>query len=419
MTTGEPTGTAVDEHRCRGCGEPGVQVVIDLGDQPLASAYPLLDDEATEPRWPLRAGLCRRCMLVQLLGDVPLEPQEPGTAPAAQSSTMRQHGRGFVDEALALRGEHGGPIVEVASHGGHLQPFFRERGVDTLILEGWPALADHLEATGATVHRRPLGVASATDVLERLGPAAVVVDNYLLSHTEDPTDLVAGIAQVLEDDGLAVFEFDHLLPIVVGGQFDAIRHGHFTYWSLHAFRDLLGRFGVELRSVTRQPVYGGALRVVAGPAGGEDPPAGPGIDEVLHDERAAGLDDVGTYERFAKRAARSLADLRAFLERDRPPTELVVGYGAPARGSTLLNAAALTPAHLPFTVDRSPAKQGRRMPGCRIPIESPDRLRGGDIGTVVILTWDISREVVGELGDLREAGVRFVVPIPELSDVAT
>jgi hypothetical protein len=258
----------------------------------------------------------------------------------------------------------------------------------------------------------------------------VVVDNYLLSHVPDPNDLVEGIAGLLAPGGWAVFELDHVLPILNEGQFDAFRHGHFTYWSLTSFDALIRRYGLRVMDVTEEPVYGGALRIftrrledaVSQASGAKREPLGApteAVAQIFEKERAAGLDESATYERFAKRVASALQQLREFLTTEQSAGRLVVAYGAPTRGSTLLNAAGVGPDLLRFTVDRSPSKQGRLMPGCRVPIEPPERLLETSPAVVLILTWDISAEIVAQQFELHGRGARFMVPIPALEVVGT
>jgi SAM-dependent methyltransferase len=386
--------------------------IADLGNQPLAGQYPLPGDPEPEPTWPLRAAVCANCWLVQLRGDVPVEPQEPGTAPADQSTTMQAHLRGFAAELGRLSGSNTGPVIEVASHGGYLHDYLAEIGLESVVAEQSPKLVEDLRARGVPVTtERLLG---ATDPARTSGPtSSLVVDNYLLAHVPDPNALVAGLRGALQPGGHLVLEFDHVAGIVGGGQFDALRHGHFTYWSLHALEPLLERHGLRVVDVVEQPVYGGALRVVARHLVDDAVPS-PAVAQVLASERTAGLDRPEAFSAFAGRVALAVERLRGFLEDERGAGRLVAGYGAPSRGATLLNAAGVTQELLPFTVDRSPAKQGRLMPGSRVPIFGPERLRDAGVDVVLILTWDISAEVIAQLGDLRQRGTRFAVPIPSL-----
>ena len=283
---------------CRSCGSRSLTSILDLGLQPFAGDYPDPADPAPEARWPLRTAVCSSCRLIQLVGDVPMEPQEPGTAPAAQSSTMRDHARRFAAEVAGLPNPGVEPIVEVASHGGYLHEYLAELGVDSIVAERSPSLIADLRRRGVPVRDTGLSHQTAGRIQAGREGSPVVVDNYLLAHVPDPNDLVAGMREALAPGGHLVLEFDHALTIVADGQFDAFRHGHFTYWSLYALDRLLQRHGLIAVDVTEQPVYGGALRVVARRT--DDALAqGPAISRVLDAEHLAGLDRPETYTSFA------------------------------------------------------------------------------------------------------------------------
>jgi hypothetical protein len=237
-----------------------------------------------------------------------------------------------------------------------------------------------------------------------------VIDNYLLAHVEDPDDFAAGLRAILRPGGVAVLEFAHLLPLVRDRAFDAIRHGHFSYLSLISLGGLLERHGLAVFDVERQPVYGGALRVFV--AASDERTVALSVADVLSAERRAGLSDVPTFKRFALGIGAVRAELRAFLEARREQGNAVAGYGAPSRASTLLNYCGITTDLLAYTVDRSPLKQGRLVPGCRIPIEDPGRIFETRPAYVLVLTWDIAEEVRRQMGGIAEWGGRFVVPLP-------
>ncbi|MDR3636182.1 MAG: class I SAM-dependent methyltransferase [Isosphaeraceae bacterium] len=307
-------------------------------------------------------------------------------------------------------------ILEVASHGGYLQEAFRVNGAPTTIVEGSTSWADDARRRGLAVERTVLDAAAAPRLIERLGGRAdAVLDFYLLAHLRDPGSLLLGIRRVLGADGFAVVEFDHLLPLIKQRQFDAIRHGHFSYFSLLAFRAALDRAGLEVFDVEKQPVYGGALRAWLRDARHGPQASTARVETLLAEERQAGLDRVETYLGFHEAVELTQQRLRGFLEQARRDGRLVVGYGAPSRCTTLLNSCGITSELLPFVVDRSPAKQGRSLPGSRIPIREPDALLRARPDIVLVLTWDLIDEVMAQLPEVRSWGGRFVVPIPEVS----
>ena len=383
----------------------------------MAGDYPASDDDPhLERRWPLRAVLCVSCDLVQLAAGAPAEAHLPGTAPWSQSSTMRAHAGAFADEIVAA-GRADATIVELASHGGYLHDFLAERGVQSLIIEGSEPLAAELRRSGVAVVDGPLDAQVAAGLVARGRSADVVVDNYLLAHVADPSGLIASVARLLAPTGRLFMEFDHLLPIVVGRQFDAFRHGHFSYLSLHAVIDLLRRHDLVITSVREMPVYGGALRLEARHRSGVVREAGVGVERILQLELEGDLDAPAAYVALRRDVVAALDHLRRFLEAAKAGHRVVVAYGAATRGATLLNAAGVTAELLPFVADRSPGKQGRLMPGSRIPIVAPSRIDAIRPDAILILTWDIASEIIAEQAAARAWGARFFVAVPDLAEV--
>lgn len=402
---------------CRSCGRQALVEVLDLGAQPEANAFPPADsDPATDARFPLRVLVCTSCWLVQLDAAGPPEAALPGPPAYDLSPTMRDHAVAFAADALARSAAVGGRVVEMASHGGYLAPFLAERGIDSVVVEGTPAMAEAAAARGRRVLQQPFGRDAAGALLADGGPAVLILDNYLLAHVEDPDDFAAGLQLLLAPAGRAILEFDHLLPLVLDRRFDSIRHGHFSYLGLIAVSSLLERHGLAVLDAVLQPVYGGALRIVVGHAG--EPGIASGVAAVLNAERRAGLATMDAFRDFAEGVGKLRARLRAFLEERRARGELVVGYGAPSRGNTLLNSSGVTGELLRFTVDRSTLKHGRRLPGSGIPIHDPARIAEARPAFVLLLTWDIRDEVVAAMPEVASWGGRFVVPLPSFEILA-
>jgi C-methyltransferase C-terminal domain/Putative zinc binding domain len=416
--TGPDPRSRSAEAACRSCGHRPLGGVLDLGAHPEANTLPGPDEDASlQPRWPLRAFVCERCWLVQLDGSGPGEAATPGPPAYELSETMRAHAHGFIDDVLARHPSRSDDlrVVELASHGTYLHPFLAERGVRGLIVEGSPPLAEAAARRGYPVLGRPFGLVTAREFVDDGGPADLLIDYYLLAHVSDPDDFVAGLQAILKPGGVAVLEFDHLLPLVADRRFDAFRHGHYSYFGLISARALLERHGLAVFDVEAQPVYGGALRVFVAHAGDQGHRVAPAVDDLTAVERHAGLSRTTTFERFAHGIGDLRAELLAFLQARRSRGEAVVGYGAPSRGSTLLNYCGITRELLAYTVDRSPLKQGRFMPGCGVPIEDPGRIFQTRPAYVLILTWDIGDEVMRQMAAIAEWGGRFVVPLPRFT----
>jgi SAM-dependent methyltransferase len=396
--------------RCRACDGPLV-VAVDLGQQPSEGRFVRAGDPA-DVRLPLRLGACSSCGLAQLVDPSPPEADEPGAPSPLSSETMSRHARAFVDE-LAERGlaTDSARILTLASHGGHLAPFLAERGLSPTVLEAVPTRAADLTAGGMQVVAAELD----GDAGPGLAPASMdlIVDSYLLAHLPRPRLALQRLVDALAPGGVLVLEFDHLLATVEGGQWDAVRHGHQSYLALGWIADELARAGVAVIDAVPQPVYGGALRVFA-TAGGT---AGSRVSEITARERAAGIDRAQGLDPLREAIERARRDVVGHLSGVQAAGRLVVGYGAPARAITFLNAVGVGPALLPYVVDRSPAKQDRMIPGVRIPIRSPDALAQDSPDEMLILTWDLADEVVRSIRPLVGDGTRFLVAIPRLVDV--
>lgn len=347
--------------------------------QPASDSFPPWDSEVEELRWPLTLWLCSQCALVQL----GVDPAIPEAPLAVESETMRRHAAQASAAVLEQSGLlPGATVTEVASHhGGSWLSHFVAAGLRLL-----PPDAD--------------------------GQADLVVDVHGLAHDSDTDAALAAHARRLHPHGRLVLEFHHLLPLLRDGQFDTVRHGHPVYLSLLALGPALARHGLAVTSALQSSAYGGSLRLTArfdGPAAVPDP----SVTRVLQAERAAGLDQARALEELQEQARRTGRALHGHLVEARRTGRVVLGYGAPSKASVLLCSSGIGSELLPFTADISPAKQGRRLPGCAVPIRSPEELLAARPDEVLILTWDIAREVAEQLAVVSSWGGRFIVPVPE------
>lgn len=399
---------------CRSCGQPTVSF-LDLGLQPQAGWFPAADDPRPDPAWPLVAAVCTACWLVQLSGNGPDEYEVAGAPVPTSSATMSAHARALVAWLVERHwARPGAATVEVASHGGYLQPFFRERGVDTLAVGPTAGQAQSLRLAGGRVLESTLAGAA-----ERAGAGStdLIVDHYLFAHLSDPDAAMAGVARLLAPTGVAVLEYDDWTATMAGRQFDAIRHGHRSYLSLTWLVPAAARHGLRVVEAIPQPVYGGAMRVVLRPEGGGGRAVGASVALQLAAEQAAGVADLGAYRRFGRAVRGARRSTREALLAHARAGRPTVAYGAPARAVTLLNYFGLGPAELTFTVDQAPIKQGRFVPGVRLPIAPPERLLEVRPRQVLILAWDLAPEITQQLAAVRAWGGRFLVPIPRLVEV--
>ena len=402
---------------CRGCGAPVDDVMVDLGMSPLANSYiPVERGPGSEVFRPLRAVVCARCFFVQL--DHVADPGDIFSDYAyfsSWSTSWLDHARRFADDAVRRLGL--GPdslVVELASNDGYLLRWFAERGIAVLGVEPAANVAAVAAERGIPTLVRFFGAETANDIVREQGRADLVVANNVLAHVPDLHDFVEGISILLAPGGRATVEFPHLLRLVQEVQFDTIYHEHYSYLSLLALEPALAVHGLSVVDVERLTTHGGSLRVHLSASGS----ATEAVERVRGEERAAGLDRIETYAAFGQQvAARKRSILRFLFDlHDRALT--VAGYGAPAKGNTLLNYCGIRTDLVSFTVDANPAKQGTLLPGSHIPVLPPDALRERRPDRVVLLPWNLRDELVESLADVRGWGGRFVVLQPEPAELA-
>ncbi len=402
---------------CRGCGRALGTTLVDLGTTPISNAFIEPGDVEAAERWyPLHAYVCDACLLVQIGAYEP--PDAIFNADYAYFSsfadTWVEHARAYA-RRFAVERELGAAslVVELASNDGYLLREFRALGVPVVGVEPAANVAAAAEAAGVPTRVAFFGVAEAERMRAEGLRADLLAANNVLAHVPDLHDFVGGIAVVLAPGGLATIEFPHVLRTIVDVQFDQIYHEHFSYFSLLALEPVFARHGLRVRDVEQLPTHGGSLRlhvVHAGAAGGD----GPGLATVRAAERAAGLDRLETYVGFAARVAqRKRAFVRRLLD-EADAGKKIAAYGAPAKGNTLLVTCGIRNDLIAFTVDRSPRKQGRLLPGSRIPVWAPERLRSERPDLIVILPWNLRDEIVEQLADCRSWGARFMVAMPDV-----
>jgi hypothetical protein len=409
-----PVPAATATASCRSCGSDGLILVIDLGSQPPAEQF-VEESDLAEPdlRLPLRILVCSTCWLVQLDGDPLPADDEPGGI-AFSSSTMRQHMQRFAQDALGHAGPPPSTIFETASHGNRLAEAFRSLGAETTLLEPAPGFARAAREAGVPTVEARLDEATADRLIASGSRADLFVDAFYLAHDARPTEYLAGVKRLLAPGGVAAFEFDHVLPVILDRQYDGFRHGHASYLSLSAFARMLERVGLEPVDAVQTTAYGGSLRVFVTHAdAARDVPEA--VARILSVEAQAGLNALATYQAFAARVEQARLSLRTFLDDRRRDGSVVAGYGAPSRGNTLLNSSGVGVDDVAFVVDRAPSKQGRYLPGSRIPIYAPERIDDVRPDYLLILTWDLVDEVTAQMSHVRTWGGRFVVPVPTVT----
>lgn len=401
--------------RCRACGAAAATPVLSLGCTPLANA--LLDERALnapEDRYPLELAWCAACTLVQITETVPPERLFRDYAYFSSfSDTMVAHARELV--AGVTRRQRLGKdhlAVEIASNDGYLLQHYRDAGVPVLGIEPATNIATAARERGVRTLNEFFDEALATKLRSGGTRADVVHANNVLAHVPDPGGFMRGIARLLSDDGVAVIEVPYVRDLVEQCEFDTIYHEHLAYFSLTALDRLFRGAGLTIVDVERLPIHGGSLRLVARNV--ENAPGREHVERLLAEESSLGVDRLPYYEAFAGRVEALRAQLRAVLAEMKSAGRRLAAYGAAAKGSTLLNYCGIGRETLDFVADRSPHKQGRFMPGVKLPVVAPERLLEAMPDAVLLLTWNFADEILRQQAEYRRRGGRFLVPVPEV-----
>jgi len=405
---------------CRLCGETLTETFVDLGMSPLCESYLRADQlDDAETFYPLHVRTCASCLLVQLPAYVAGEEIFSDYAYfSSYSDSWVAHAKRYVDAMigrLRLGPDH--LVTEVASNDGYLLQHFVAAGVPVLGVEPAGNIAEVARAKGVRNEVRYLDAATGADLAERYGRADLVVGNNVYAHVPDLIGFTAGLAALIKPDGLVTLEFPHLLRMIEGRQYDTIYHEHYQYLSLLTAQRALATGGLAVVDVEELATHGGSLRVYAQPEAAAGEPA-PAVKAVLEAEATAGLHTVAGHRGFAEAVHTIKHDLLGFLLKAHADGATVVGYGAPGKGNTLLNHCGIRSDLLAWTVDRSPHKQGKFLPGTHIPIHEPARIAAERPDYVLVLPWNLRAEISAQLAYVHDWGGRLVFPIPELEVIA-
>ena len=402
---------------CRYCGSALGRTFVDLGRSPLSNAFLTADQtRLAEPHYPLHAYVCESCLLVQLESfETPENIFGDYLYFSSFSEFWLRHAAAYAARMTAeLDLGAGSLVVEVASNDGYLLQYFKQRGVGVLGVEPARNVAEVARQKGIPTEVAFFGVATAQRLTKRGKSADLICANNVLAHVPDLNDFVAGFKVLLKPSGTITVEFPHLLRLIEERQFDTIYHEHFSYFSMLVVQKVFARHGLTVFDVDRLPTHGGSLRIHACHAEELARIPTENVHAVLALEHAAGLADLATYERFGETVIDVKCQVLEFLVGARRAGKSVVGYGAPAKGNTLLNYCGIGPELLRFTVDRSPHKQGRFLPGVQIPIFAPEIILDVRPDYVFILPWNIKDEIIEQMRAVRDWGGKFVVPIPSV-----
>ena len=408
-----PASDAVPVTACRSCGGTELFEVLTLGSTPIANALvDPLDAPDNDPVFPLDVVVCVRCALVQLGHALPPDRIFDDQYPyySSFSDAFRAHAAAYVDHLLADR--QLGPsslVVEVASNDGYLLRNVVAAGVPALGIDPAPGPAAAAEKIGVPTIVGFFGVDQARAMRAESGPADVIVANNVMAHVPDLNDFVGGFVELLADDGLVTIENPYVRDLVEGVEFDTIYHEHYCYFSCSSVDALMARHGLHLNDVEYFPhLHGGTLRWHVGRRAARSERC----QQKLDAERNAGMTEVDYYSRFAERVRTCQQELRALLARLSERGRRVAAYGAAAKGATLLNSSGIGRDLIGYVVDRNVHKQGKLMPGCRLPIRPVEVLIDDKPDDVILLAWNFAEEIIGQQAAYLASGGTFYVPVP-------
>ena len=404
-----------EQHHCRICRGRELTLILDLGRTALANRFlsPELAGEP-EPTYPLRLVRCGDCGLVQIDETVPPQMLFGHYLYLSQTSdAVRQHVERLARDLIDHYGLRAGDLVlEVASNDGTLLKAFAPFGVRTLGIEPAANIAEMARAAGVETITEFFSMASASRLRQERGPAKLILARHVLAHVADLPDFVCGLRHVLDDDGLVVIECPHLLPFFQNLEYDTVYHEHLCYFSVRVLDQLFEKHGLELLDVEEVSLHGGSILVTAQKRNGPHF-ARSSVEEIIAREDMVGLHRDESWAGFAERARRSRNQVRAELRRLRAEGKTIAGYGAAAKGMTLLAYCGLDYRDLQFVADKSPLKQGRLTPGHHIPVSDPQRLLDEQPDVVLLLAWNFAAEIAAQQAEYLRRGGRFLLPLPE------
>jgi len=401
---------------CRSCGSDDIRPVLSLGSAPLANRLPSLDASGPpDPRYPLDLCVCAACSLAQLSDTVPPEVLfHDYPYLSSFSDTMIEHARGLAAMLIQRCSLDANTLVlEIGSNDGYLLQHFAAAGIPVLGIDPARDASDHAKRRGVPTRQLFFGAATADGLIREGIRPRVIVANNVLAHVPDVNDVVSGVRRLLSPDGVFVIETPYIRDLIDGLEFDTIYHEHVFYYSFTALARLLARHDLMPIDVDRVSIHGGSIRTIARAGASRSDAA----ERVLQEETEWGACAQETYANLAWRIAARCRELRDLLLTRKRAGRRLAAYGAAAKGVMLLHALGAGHDVLDFVVDRSPRKQGRRMPGADVPILAPAELLVQMPDDVLLLTWNLRAEILEQQAEYRRRGGTFIIPLPELQIV--
>ncbi|NHC34863.1 class I SAM-dependent methyltransferase [Scytonema millei] len=403
---------------CRFCGSLLRHSFVDLGMSPLCESYitPAQLNQM-EPFYPLHVYVCDRCFLVQLLEYVsPSDIFSHYAYFSSYSDTWLQHVRDYTDKMIGRWGLHEqSQVVEIASNDGYLLQYFVAQGIPVLGIEPAVNVAKVAQEKGISTVVKFFGQHTARELAAKGKQADLLLGNNVLAHVPDLNDFVAGMKILLKPEGVITMEFPHLMRLMEGNQFDTIYHEHFSYLSFLTVEKVFATHGLTIFDVEQLSTHGGSLRIYVSHAEDTSKSISQQVKALRSEEKVTGFTTLEHYFSFAQKVKETKFKLLDFLITAKKQGKSIVGYGAPGKGNTLLNYCGIRTDFIDYTVDRSSFKQGKLLPGTRIPIFNPNKILETKPDYLLILPWNLQNEIMEQMAYIRDWGGKFVVPIPEVT----
>ncbi len=407
--------------RCRFCDSNELGSFADLGATPLCESFLTADEiHGPEVHYPLHARVCKQCLLVQVHHDVPPAEifREYAYFSSFSDSWLRHAARFCQDVRDRFSIDSGSTVCEIASNDGYLLRNFSPDIPNTYGVEPAINVAQKAIDLGIKTVTEFFGQSLAKSLVEDGRAADLLIANNVVAHVPELNDFVSGMKTLLKPSGVISIEVPHIERLIEQNQFDTIYHEHYCYFSLHALHKIFRHHGLRIFDVEELHSHGGSIRVFATHLESSNPAELGSVNQLLEREAELGLDSIFGYSRFQRQVELVKTELLEFLIRMKSEGKSVAGYGAPGKGNTLLNFCGIGPELLPYTVDRNPYKHSRFCPGSRIPIYPTETIFENKPDAILILPWNLEKEIASCLRKANEWGAQLFVPIPQLRQVA-
>lgn len=403
--------------KCRFCNSELKDTFVDLGMSPLSNSYVKSKDlKKKENFYPLHAYVCSECFLVQLEEfETPEEIFNDYAYFSSYSDSWLMHAKEYTEMAIERFSlNENSKVIEIASNDGYLLQYFKEKNIPVLGIEPAKNVAKEAEEKGIKTIKEFFGTTLTEELLTNNTKADLLLGNNVLAHVPDINDFVEGMKRILKPNGVITMEFPHLLKLMNENQFDTIYHEHFSYLSFITVKQIFESHGLQIFDVQELPTHGGSLRIFAKHIKDNSKEININVENLIEKETKAGLAAIKTYKTFSDNVKKTKRNILKVLIGLKDKGKNIVGYGAPAKGNTLLNYCGIGIDFLDYTVDRSSYKQGTYLPGTRIPVYSSEKIKETKPDYVIILPWNIKAEIMEQMKFIKEWDGKFVTLIPKV-----